>query len=1354
VAILYKSNEADFNHLGLGPLDDAVSILVTEERNGMFELEMKYPIEGTRINEIKLDRLIKADAGHNLKGQLFKIIRITKPTDGIITVNAEHVSYLTQDLALKPIVNYTGSASQALNTWNNNLVDDSPFIVASDITTTGSGSWSIKEVKNAREALGGVSGSILETYGGEYRFDNYSIRLMAQRGVNSGALIAYGRNLVDLTQEESIAETFTSIYPYAIYQDDSNKEVLLTLPEYFVDSEYVGNYARRKILPVDFSSDEIKDVITLRSRANSYINSNGVGIPKVNMQIKYIDLAKTLDYKDLAILEEVNLCDNIFVYFEQLDVNTSAKIIKTVWNDLLEQYDSIEVGEAKSSLSNSINSTVDGKLETIVKRVNTIQLTADGLNVIYRGLEEPVPGNIGDLWYEPDGIYENMYQWDGSIWKLMLSTRDLDKVSKEVEKHTDEIAIVTQSANDAVAKADQAIEDAGFAQIDSAKAVTDALEATGLANQAKSDAGIAITNAGTAITNAQIALDGFNDLNIGVNNLILNSKYIKTLPNSSGTGTAVLMTNETIPYYRVTATASYISTYEMSIYNFMSANCIVGKEYTIGVDVRIPNDGSVGFDYNMTITSGIKANVWTRIFHTFTYVTGYFPFGNIYSGQQLDYRLWKLETGNLGSAWSPSPEDVQTQITDINGELSRKASQASFDTLNGTVSNQSTLIYQSQTAIGLKADRTVTDTLNSTVSKHTTDIKATADGLALKADSSVVNTLTGTVNTHSNQIGINSTAINARLTSSQVDTLVAGKNYVTETVLNATSGTLSASITKVSTDLSNIEISETNILARSGVVTTNSSYILRTYQFAKKPTGEEMYTLVVKGLVDSSVHTGFYFNVYDGSGYPSMVTISEEDKDNNGIYRKTFMMPNLVDFRFINMYSKPIGKYVNATVEWVKLVQGEKTSKDWSPAPEDMATLEKFTTLNATVDGIQTTVVAKAEQTQVTQLATQITTKVESSTYNSKMTQLDSAINLRVESSKVISQINISTEGILLQGKRIQLDGDVTMTTAFINNIKAINISADRITTGTLNASVVNLINMNASKIVTGTITGANSAWNLNTGSMNFSNPSTGDNLIFDQGEIEFQNSGQTRYLRYNAEGLQLVPGSGNTGTSKNTSLYLVGGGSGSYQYIQFLEGGGNNYSQRLEAEGGNIRALVSPSGTFEVRANISKNWNEVKAGKLTVASNFSAATMSVTAGSLETERYGDRSIRLMPTGTGKVETTDGTYWWTVKAKNFESVSSRTLKTNISAYEGSGLQIINSLNVVSYDMIQDISNGINDKKVGLISEDSYEVASSDGLAIDTYMLSIFNTKAIQEIYKEFSIEIADLKEEIRILKGG
>lgn len=418
--LLYKANETNFNHLGLGVLDDAVSCLVIEERNGLFELEMEYPITGSQFGELKNDRLIKADAGHLLKDQRFKIIRISKPMKGNVTVYAEHISYLAQDLALKPDVPFSGNATAALTAWKNAIVDTHPFTVYSDITTAGNGTWMLADVENARRALGGVAGSIIDNYGGEYRFDNYHVGLYAQRGFDSGALIAYGRNLTDLTQEEAIDSTYTSIYPYAIKEDDNGNEQTITLPEYFVDSQYAGNYARRKILKVDFSEEEISTVAALRSRAISYMIANEFGIPKVNLKIEFADLSRSLDSETVQLLEEIGLCDLVTVYFEKFDIQTKAKIIRVKWDVLLDRYDSIEAGEARASLSKSIDATVDKKLEAVTQRVNKVQIAANGKNKIYRGPEEPV-GDIrkNDIWYKPVGDGEiEMYIHDGSQFKL------------------------------------------------------------------------------------------------------------------------------------------------------------------------------------------------------------------------------------------------------------------------------------------------------------------------------------------------------------------------------------------------------------------------------------------------------------------------------------------------------------------------------------------------------------------------------------------------------------------------------------------------------------------------------------------------------------------------------------------------------------------------------------------------------------------------------------------------------------------------------------------------------------------------------------------------------------------------
>jgi len=418
--ILYKANETDFSHMGLGVLKDAITAKITEERNGLFEMEIEYPTDGIFFNELKLDRLVKTNASPKLKDQRFKIIRITKPSNGRVTIFLEHVSYHTQDLQLKPKVIYNGTALTALNIWKNNIVDNHPFTVHSDIGTEASGMWTIDKVDSARRALGGVAGSLLDSYGGEYRFDNYHISLLTQRGFDSGVFIGYGKNLIDLTQEEEISNTYTSVYPYSVVSNEKNEEELITLPEYFVDSEHVDSYARRKILPVDFSQEKIVDVEKLRSHAKSYIKQNDIGVPKINLKVKFVDLAKTLDYADLQLVEEVGLCDWVNVYFEKLDINQRAKVIKVVWDSLMDRYEEIELGEARSTLSKSIKAVVDGRVELVESQLNIVQIAANGKNKVFRGKEEPTSGMIkNDLWYKPVGDGEiELYNFDGTIWRL------------------------------------------------------------------------------------------------------------------------------------------------------------------------------------------------------------------------------------------------------------------------------------------------------------------------------------------------------------------------------------------------------------------------------------------------------------------------------------------------------------------------------------------------------------------------------------------------------------------------------------------------------------------------------------------------------------------------------------------------------------------------------------------------------------------------------------------------------------------------------------------------------------------------------------------------------------------------
>ncbi|MGN9066681.1 phage tail spike protein, partial [Ligilactobacillus agilis] len=485
--IIYEANETDFFSNGLGTLPDATSALVTEERNGEFVLDVIYPQQGIRSELLTKNRIIKADAGHELKDQRFVIKKVTPTMDSdgyiYLTVHAEHVSYITADLGVTPNLTLSGNATQALEQWQANLVGGHPDItVDSDIISEHETSLDITKATNARQVLGGVEGSILDTWGGEYKFDNLHISLRGQRGTTANTLISYGRNLLTFEQEDDITDTYTSIYPYAnVGLADGNNSKLVTVDGYFVDSQYVDRYPNRKLLPVDFSSEftdykigskpsesdtgiyttevEIKKKLT--ELAKQYIENNRVGIPKVSTKITFADLSKTSEY---APLEQVNLCDIIPIRFEKLGIDTTIKVTRVVWNVLLDEYDSIELGDLRTTLGESI-SALESKTTGLANAVITAQSTADNQNSIFRTngeTAEPVAKKTGDLWFKTDGDYQYMYQWDGAVWHEVVNTKTTDDIAKEVDKAKADAKALSSEVESAKKQAQEAFAKAGF----------------------------------------------------------------------------------------------------------------------------------------------------------------------------------------------------------------------------------------------------------------------------------------------------------------------------------------------------------------------------------------------------------------------------------------------------------------------------------------------------------------------------------------------------------------------------------------------------------------------------------------------------------------------------------------------------------------------------------------------------------------------------------------------------------------------------------------------------------------------------------------------------------------------------
>ena len=376
--ILYKANETNFEHLGVSVLSDASKCHVSREKNGIYILEFDYPVNGKDVDKIKEGMYIKSDAGYRTKNQRFIVSKITK-TQNEFKIYCQHISQVKTTMnAIRPDITITGSALMALSTWRDNLLDSrDEFFVNSDITTVNSTTWKVENIENARDALGGKAGSILDVWGGEYEFDNLNITLHKNMGIDNPTIIAYGKNLLDLEQEQSILETYTSVFPFKKYTDDNNREQLITLPEILLDSIHLNKFTHRRILKVDFSSDEnIKSVEQLRSKAKSYIKSNNVGVPKTNLKINYQDLSKVEGVFDNPALEQIDLCDRLKVYYNELGIlNENAKVVKVIWDVILEENHEIEVGDGRSSFTDSTSAkleTLQAQNDSLLARINSL----------------------------------------------------------------------------------------------------------------------------------------------------------------------------------------------------------------------------------------------------------------------------------------------------------------------------------------------------------------------------------------------------------------------------------------------------------------------------------------------------------------------------------------------------------------------------------------------------------------------------------------------------------------------------------------------------------------------------------------------------------------------------------------------------------------------------------------------------------------------------------------------------------------------------------------------------------------------------------------------------------------------
>ena len=345
--ILYSATETNFDHNGVGILSACVSCEITEEANGIFELAMQYPMDGVHFAEIGDRAIIKAKADQFRDPQLFRVYAISKPMSGIVTVLAQHISYDLSGIPVSPFSADNGVL--ALAGLKSNAVIYCPFDFWTDKAT--SANFKVSVPASIRSCLGGGVDSVLDVYGGELEFDNYTVKLHNNRGTNRGVSIRYGKNLTDIRQEQNCASVATGVYPYWISPEGID---LVELPEKIVNAPGTYNFVKIYTLDLSLEFEEKPTVEQLRAKTESYINSNNIGVPVVSWSVSFEQLSKSEEYKDLALLERVSLFDTVNVEFPALGVSATAKAVKVVYDCLADRVKYVTLGSVRANIADTI----------------------------------------------------------------------------------------------------------------------------------------------------------------------------------------------------------------------------------------------------------------------------------------------------------------------------------------------------------------------------------------------------------------------------------------------------------------------------------------------------------------------------------------------------------------------------------------------------------------------------------------------------------------------------------------------------------------------------------------------------------------------------------------------------------------------------------------------------------------------------------------------------------------------------------------------------------------------------------------------------------------------------------------
>lgn len=475
--ILYEEGTTNFTRNGLGYLNDVLTAKVTEELNGEYSLDFEYPTLSTMSNELKEGRIVKCKVSNGTM-QCFIIKKVTKTYDKM-TINCSHLFYLLLDDFAENIYPYQLSPKPFLDWILQRANYQLPFNVTSDVSVQKTARYVRKNLVEV--ILGEQKNSMVNLFGIEIERNNFNIALNSRIGADRGDKLLYGKNITGINITTDATQIYTRIMPIGF---DG-----LLLPEKYIDADNINDYPYPKIALIEFSDikydpedesayHDIEDAYDALREQVAILYENGVNLPKINIKIDWLELSKTEEYKQYSNLERVELGDTI--HAEIFGLNYTTRVIKTVYNPLVDRVEKFEIGTLQANYATQMNK-YEFELEQINPGSILEEAQSNATSLITQAMggyvyktnnelyimdnEDPNQAvhvwrwNINGLGYSSTGIngpYGLAMTMDGSIVADYITTGTLrtsviegyDSLTLQVTNNTGQISTLTQNVGE------------------------------------------------------------------------------------------------------------------------------------------------------------------------------------------------------------------------------------------------------------------------------------------------------------------------------------------------------------------------------------------------------------------------------------------------------------------------------------------------------------------------------------------------------------------------------------------------------------------------------------------------------------------------------------------------------------------------------------------------------------------------------------------------------------------------------------------------------------------------------------------------------------------------------------------